>query len=177
MRHASCFAAVLVVLGLIGAAASARADRSARPARDPCCWFPRDRRDCTTAEARQLVLKFIRAFNRGDRRRLDRIFAKEPAFHWYSTGKPGDRAGEDAENRSTLMRYFARRHRHRERLELLQWRGGQTPKAEFGFQFIIRRRADTLRPTPLEGKGALYCAGRGNKIIVWSNGARALGYL
>jgi hypothetical protein len=162
-------AAAVAVLGTVGSAA-AETDLRAQTAGDHCCWFPSDRRDCSVAEARLLVLNFFRAFNAGNRRQLDRIFAKEPAFHWYSTGKPGSRFGAEAENRSTLMRYFARRHKQRERLKLLYWIGGQTPGGEFGFSFHILRQARELRPKAFEGKGALFCASHGNKIIVWSNG-------
>lgn len=166
--------AVLAGLGTIASAATARNELPRQTLDDSCCWLPPDRRDCSLGEARLLVLNFVRAFNAGNRRQLDRIFAREPAFQWYSTGKPGQRLGREAENRSTLIRYFELRHRMRERLELLSFIGGQTPGGEFGFSFHILRQARDLHPRVLQGKGALFCASSRNRIIVWSNGAQVV---
>jgi hypothetical protein len=124
----------------------------------------------------QGVIAFTRAFNAGDIRKLDGLFARKgihgrPGFQWYSTGPPGARFGSVAENRSTLMSYFAARHRARERLKLLQLSGGNADDnayADFGFQIL--RQARGLRATAFEGKGASICSRYGARIAVWSTG-------
>lgn len=133
-------------------------------------------RDCRPGEVRQGIVAFTRAFNAGDIRKLDGLFARKgihggPGFQWYSTGPPGARFGSVAENRSTLMSYFAARHRARERLELLQLSGGNADDnayADFGFQIL--RQARGLRATAFEGKGASICSRYGARIAVWSTG-------
>ena len=137
----------------------------------PCCYLPPDVKPCTLAQGRALVESFVRAFNAGNTRRLNLIFAREPAFQWYSTGNPGQRFGAEAENRATLMRYFAARHRQRERLRLVTFVGGAAPRGDFGFGFHLERRAIGYGPRVLQGKGSLFCSAHGNRIIVWSNGA------
>jgi hypothetical protein len=129
-------------------------------------------RDCTPSEGRQLVVGFVRAFNAGNTVRLDRLFASEPAFQWYSTGKPGARLGRAAYDRSTLMRYFAARHRRGERLRLLWMSRGGNANGYFGFGFHLLRQARDLRPTAYEGKGAAVCSESGARIAVWSVGAQ-----
>ena len=133
-------------------------------------------RDCRAGEVMQGVIAFTRAFNAGDIRKLDGLFARKgihgrPGFQWYSTGPPGARFGSVAENRSTLMSYFAARHRARERLKLLQLSGGNADDnayADFGFQIL--RQARGLRATAFEGKGASICSRYGARIAVWSTG-------
>src|SRR5919198_1217473 len=102
-------------------------------------------RDCTPDEAHTLVLNFTRAFNAGKIARLDKLWAKDdhdgdaatPSFQWYSTGKPGARFGADADNRATLMRYFAARHRKGERLRLVWMSHGGNSYGYFEFAFQI----------------------------------------
>jgi len=118
----------------------------------------------------------MRAFNAGDIRALDSLFARKngrdrPGFQWYSTGAPGARFGKTATNRSTLMPYFASRHRAHERLELLQLQGGNADDDAYAdFAFHILRQARGLRPTAFEGKGASICSRYGARIAVWSVG-------
>jgi hypothetical protein len=133
-------------------------------------------RDCTRPEVGQLIARFIRAFNAGDLRQLDSLFAPEdhdgdlltPSFQWYSTGSPGRRLGTAAGRRSTLIRYFARRHAARERLTLLSWSGGAMAFGYAHFAFRVIRRARDTRPKELPGKGAAVCVGRYARIAVWS---------
>jgi hypothetical protein len=131
---------------------------------------------CTEREVESLVEGFIRAFNAGDSGRLERIFAREPEFEWYSTDKPGARFNEAAYDRSTLIPYFARRHARGERLELSSFQfggnaqvGGTRPYGNFQYQLV--RRADDLPPTPYIGKGATRCYDdEPDVIFVWSMG-------
>ena len=136
-------------------------------------------RDCTSGEGHLLVVRFIRAFNVGARARLDALWARDdhdgdagtPSFQWYSTSKPGDRAGRQAADRSTLIRYFAARHRRAERLRLVYMSPGGNSNGYFHFAFQIHRRArDMRRPGVFEGKGAAICSHAGAQLAVWSVG-------
>ena len=133
-------------------------------------------RDCRNGEVEHGVVAFTRAFNAGDIRKLDGLFARKgthgrPGFQWYSTGPPGARLGSAATNRSTLMSYFAARHRARERLELLQLSGGNADDDAYAdFAFHLRRQARGLRATAFEGKGASICSRYGARIAVWTIG-------
>jgi len=140
-------------------------------------------RDCRPEEARRLVLSFIRAFNAGDGARLESLFAADdgdgdaatPSFQWYSTGPPGQRYGRAADDRSSLIRYFAVRHTHGERLGLLSMShgGGAPGSGYFSFGFHIHRQAHDLpRPGAFEGKGAATCVTGRPQIAVWSVGPR-----
>ena len=58
-------------------------------------------RDCQPGEVRQGIVAFTHAFNAGDLRMLDNLFARKggrgrPSFQWYSTGGPGARFGSAA---------------------------------------------------------------------------------
>jgi hypothetical protein len=132
---------------------------------------------CAAIEVRSLVTSFIRAFNGGDSELLDRLYAKAPDFKWYSTGGPGVRLAPAAMDRSSLVRYFARRHARGERLTLRTFRfNGNTntpPLKPYGnFVFTLTRRASDLRPTPYHGKGAAHCYPGDDVIIVWSMARR-----
>lgn len=45
---------------------------------------------CTAPAVETLVRRFIDAFDAGDVRALDALFAREPKFEWYSTDAPGN---------------------------------------------------------------------------------------
>jgi hypothetical protein len=134
---------------------------------------------CTPAEVQSVVQRFVRAFNAGDSRRLDRLFAREPGFEWYSTDAPGERLRGAAYDRATLLRYFARRHARDERLELRSFQvNGNTEAAGIepygNFQYKLVRSARDLAPTHYLGKGAARCyASRPDVIFVWSMGRDA----
>jgi hypothetical protein len=117
-------------------------------------------RDCRAAEPRLSVNAFITAFNSGASARLDHIVAPSSTFKWYSTDGPGVRLGPDAYRRSTLIAYFAERHREGERLTLTSWTGGGNSNGYAHFQFQLLRKARDLDPTAYQGKGALICSGR-----------------
>lgn len=135
---------------------------------------------CAPAEVKRTVAGFIAAFNAGDARRLDGIFAKAPYFRWYSTDAPGERFLPIAADRRSLLPYFARRHALGERLELSSLRvngntlaSGRAWKTYGNFQYTLVREASDLRATEYRGKGALHCyATRTDELIVWSMGAR-----
>jgi hypothetical protein len=158
-----------VVVGLCISAVAATAAHASSPE-------ARRVRDCRPGEVEHGVVAFTRAFNAGDIRKLDGLFARkgthgEPGFQWYSTGPPGARFGGAATNRSTLMSYFAARHRARERLTLLRLSGGNADDNAYAdFAFQILRQARGLRATAFEGKGASICSRYGARIAIWAIG-------
>jgi hypothetical protein len=131
---------------------------------------PADTR-CTEREARTAVTRFVAELNRGDLRALDRRFAPAERFEWYSTNAPGERFNAAAKNRATLIPYFKARHARHERLTLRRFKfnGAGAQRRDGNFEYTLTRRADDLRPTRYEGKGALFChRGPRDQIFVWS---------
>jgi predicted GNAT family acetyltransferase len=122
--------------------------------------------------AHRLLVRFVEAYNKGDSRRLDRIFAPEPAFRWYSAPAPGaGRFSPAAEDRATLLPYFAARHRAGDRLRLKRWTfNGLRASDDTGhFEMTFRRRsARGARWHDSSSKGAIVCARR--QVIVMSLG-------
>jgi hypothetical protein len=99
---------------------------------------------CSTNDVRQVVERFIVAFNRGDLAQLD-LLVSDQLFSWYSTDAPGQRFNAEAKDRGTLMAYFA------------------------GFTFSVTRSADDgLPPTRYGGKGEVQCAIRPISLALWS---------
>jgi hypothetical protein len=130
------------------------------------------RAGCGAVEARATVNEFVAAFDRGQPQKLGRLVARSrEGFQWYAVNaEPGLRTTDAAKNRATLLRYFAERHRHSERLVLQRftYKGYSLGKAEFTFELM--RSADDLAPEALYGgKGAITCWGHGG-IAVWAMG-------
>lgn len=123
-----------------------------------------------SAGSRQLVEAFVASFNSGDVLQLDRLFAGPELFGWYSTDAPGERINDEAQNRSSLMAYFAKRHKHNERLELRSFQfNGTSPSGRGNFEFeLIRSTDDGLASTPYGGKGAFDCEQSQFTLVVWS---------
>ena len=127
---------------------------------------------CGAVKARATVNQFVAAFNLGQPQKLGRLFARgNEGFQWYAVNAdPGLRTSDAAKNRATLLRYFAERHRHSERLVLQQftYKGYSLGKAEFTFELV--RSADDVTPeVAYGGKGAVNCWGHGG-ISVWAMG-------
>ncbi len=117
---------------------------------------------CDVAELLATLRAFVRAYNAGDLRRLDRLFSRR-SFVWYSSGAPGTRLLAEANKRETLRPYFRRRHRHADELALLTYQfNGYDRRRDLGhFQFTLRRRADDFRDRSwfeVPAKGALDCS-------------------
>ena len=130
---------------------------------------------CTADEVNALVLRFVDAFNRGDLGALDDIFAREPDFEWYSTDAPGERFTPVANDRLSLVPYFAARHALGEQFTLRSFRfNGNTarPLRPYGnFEYGLTREAEDLPPAPYYGQGAAFCyRNRSDVIFVWSMG-------
>jgi hypothetical protein len=125
---------------------------------------------CTASEVETLVRRFIDAFNGGDSLALDALFARDE-FEWYSTDAPGERFTPLANDRASLVPYFATRHALGEQLTLRSFRfNGNSGGPPYGnFEYGLTRSADDLQPTPYHGKGAALCyRTRPDLIFVWS---------
>lgn len=127
---------------------------------------------CAPAQTRDLIKRFVTAFNRGDARALSRIWGSKPSFQWYSVSNdPGQRIQSDAYRRDTLLSYFATRHTVHERMTLTSIKINSTSAGYRNFQYQLLRSADDLSGGPIayEGKGAEIC--RTAQLGVWSMGA------
>jgi hypothetical protein len=123
---------------------------------------------CTTTDVRQVVDRFIDAVNRGDLAQLD-LLVSDQLFSWYSTDAPGQRFNAEAEDRSTLMAYFAARHQQHEHLALDSLDVTFTNDRAGGFTFTLTRSADDGLPSSrYGGKGEVQCAIKPISLSVWS---------
>jgi hypothetical protein len=124
---------------------------------------------CRPRPLARRIAAFFDAFNRGDPAAAR---FTDPSRGWYSVTDGRPRRHFVSSTREGLLPYFARRHRHGERLRLEQvdvsyGRG-------FGhIAYRIDRRADDLRrlgitSTTAHGKGAVDC--ETGEIVVWSMG-------
>jgi hypothetical protein len=169
---AAC-AAVLVAAGLglalpSGSVAAAEGtvthDVAARLVGDPLA--------CQASSVGRLLVRIARAITSGQTAVLDRSFARAPQFRWYSDASSSTKRLEaNSQNRATLLRYFADRRRHGERMRFLQIRSSVAPTGEIAnVSWIIERRARDL-PTHLPftvGKAAVSCMTA--QVVVWSLG-------
>jgi hypothetical protein len=139
---------------------------------------PTDTAPCARAQTRAAFDSFLAAFDGGDQAKLDSLFAAEPDFQWFSSGVPGPRVRHDAFDRHTLLAYFRARHRHGDRLWLLDFHfAGRSPRWS-GFSFDLRRRSRDFRGGRwfrTTGKGAAVCDGGRARFIVLSIGGPITG--
>ncbi len=153
---------------------------------------------CRPRPVAEAVIRFVDAFNRGDRTMLSRIFfvsegPSPPDFSqagyypwsWYSASEiaTDGRVSHNftTSNQGTLLRYFAKRHARGERMLLLKVSLTQTglldEENNVGFLFALTRNAQDLAPGTggrariAYGKGAINC--RNGQIFVWSMEMRA----
>jgi len=154
--------ALFAICGVLAASVVASTGASGAPAAFPLC---------TDKQVRALVTQHIAAFNAGNFPKLDRLWERD-RFQWYSTQAPGERFNEDARLRSTLLRYFADRHAHHERLRLRSFRFNGNSNAYGHFEYRLWRTADELTaPLAVLGKGAATCGPPSTgRIAVWSMG-------
>ena len=136
---------------------------------------------CRPRQVAGLVTSFFDAFNEGDQGRLARFFvAKYPQSPGLFGGSASN--GFSTYRRDDLLKYFARRHEHKERLQLLRmdvdepgWDRGVGEGA-----FVITRHADDLRPglggpnRVARGKFILDCKTR--RIMRWQMAMEMPGY-
>jgi hypothetical protein len=128
---------------------------------------------CSPAQTRALVARFISAFNAGDQRAINGVWASKLYFKWMSvTTPPAARSPEDAARRDTLLPYLAERHSVNERWALMALKiNGVTARAYRNFEFRLTRAADDLASgsAAYEGKGASTCSS--GRLIAWVMGA------
>jgi hypothetical protein len=126
---------------------------------------------CTGEATQALVHSFARNYSAGHVAVINRMWAPEPRFQWFSTGKPGARLVRAAHVRSTLARYFRSRVKVHERLRLTELGAGYDPArniVNFGGKLV--RSADDIhrRRPPHAFKGAADCVAGRPTLIVWS---------
>jgi hypothetical protein len=131
---------------------------------------------CDVAALRRILDAFIRAYNRGDLRRLDGLFSRE-RFVWYSSASPGTRLLPIAASRETLLPYLRRRHVRGDRLRVLTYRfnGYEHARALGHFELTGRRKADDYADGDwfdFGAKGALDCSKPPVAFAVLSLGGR-----
>jgi hypothetical protein len=130
---------------------------------------------CDVAAVSGALRSFATAFTRGDRKRLDALFAPAESFAWYSSGPPGARFTPVAQQRDTLLPYFAARHRMHDRLSLDWYRFNGFERARTLGHFELRgtRRADDSPggvARQISGKGAIDCSRVPVRFVVLSLG-------
>jgi hypothetical protein len=130
------------------------------------------RASCDEAGTRALVFGFARAFNRGDSKSLDRLWAREPGFRWFTAEQADPELGHGVFHRPGLLRYFARRHRQQERIRLIRFRFNGQGGGHGHFEYRLERTAlDLSRSKPVyDGKGATACFLPRPALAVWSMG-------
>jgi hypothetical protein len=125
---------------------------------------------CTTATTKALVRSFVAAYDEGRVQAIDRMWAPEPYFQWFSTRAPGGRLGAQAYDRATLAAYFRTRVHAHERLALIRLGAGYDPTRNIvNFAGYLRRSADDIGSTTTHPfKGAADCRLGSPAFIVWS---------
>lgn len=123
---------------------------------------------CRPRPLARRIAAFFHAFNRGDPSAVGYV---DPSDGWYSV-TDGRRRHFVTYSRHGLPRYFARRHRHGERLRLLEVDVSHA-RGLGHIAYVVDRRADDLRRlgithTRAIGKGAVNC--ETGQIVVWSMG-------
>jgi hypothetical protein len=126
---------------------------------------------CTPQGVRQVVERFIDAFNLGDIAQLDRLVSQQPQFLWYATDAPGQRFDAEAQARDNLMAYFAARHRQHDHLVLNSLDVTFTDATRGGLWAHLTRSADDrLPPTRYVSKGEVQCSTMPSSLTVWAMG-------
>jgi len=114
----------------------------------------------------ETVQAFLDAFNRGDQAALRGIFQRSVVFSSQDSPSAGFFLSS---GQQSLLDYFARRHEHRETLQLtalhIQYGAGSI---EAGLAPTIERRADDRAPAVISAKGAIDC--NDHAIVLWNQG-------
>jgi hypothetical protein len=129
---------------------------------------------CTKSETRSALVSFVRAFNAGDYRRLNRLFAGPSWFRWYSSSTPGVRFNPQAQERGTLISYFGSRHAQSDRFKLVSFHFTGNSNGFGNFAWKTERSAADFRDGAsfvTEAKGAVLCRGADARFIVMSIGS------
>lgn len=144
VKSARLAAAALLVVPMLSAPGAAFSASQARPTEA----------ECTRKKVARLVTAFVTAYNRGNAERLERIWAQEPDFEWYSVER--ERQRPDPYDRATLGEYFTARHELGDRLRLRYLRVRESD-GTFGFTFRLTRHSNEKR-----GRGGYH--GKGSAL-------------
>jgi hypothetical protein len=125
---------------------------------------------CTSATTKALVRTFVSDYSKGRVAMVDRMFAPEPYFQWFSSGTAGRRVGPRAYDRATLAAYFRARVRLHERIQVTKLSARfDANRGLVNFNGLLVRRADDINsPAAHPFKGAADCLSGGPALIVWS---------
>ena len=129
---------------------------------------------CTALQTRSALTSFVTAFNAGNSRRLNALFAPPSWFRWYSSSAPGERFDPEAGRRNTLIAYFRARHAQRDRLQLVSFNFNGNSQGYGNFVWKMKRSATDFQNGAwfnVEAKGAALCEGATTRFIVMSVGA------
>ena len=116
---------------------------------------------CRAADIHQIVRDFVTAFNRGDDLALSLMWVRI-RYQWYAVNdfRNGRNVNHIEYTRRGALAYFADRHRHGERLELVDFAYGGFNAGWGHFDFRMRRQAPDVRggqPTIYRGAGTVSC--------------------
>src|ERR671925_899081 len=125
---------------------------------------------CTAGTTKTLIQAFTRNYSAGHVAVINRMWAPEPRFRWFSSAKPGARFGPAAYVRSTLARYFRSRIRVHEGLHITELRARYEPRRKIVnfFGKLVRSADDIPSRPPQDFKGAADCVSGRPTLIVWS---------
>jgi hypothetical protein len=129
---------------------------------------------CTAMQVRSGLVSFVTAFNAGDYRRLNALFAGSPWFRWYSSSAPGERFDPQAQKRNTLIAYFRGRHEQQDRLRLVSFKFNGNALGYGNLVWKMQRSASDYNDGAwftVEAKGATLCEGASAKFTLMSVGA------
>ena len=130
--------------------------------------------NCTATQTRSALTSFVAAFDAGNYRRLDALFAGPTWFRWYSSSRPGERFDPEARKRDTLLTYFRLRHAKQDRFRLLSFVFNGNSVGFGNFVWKAKRSADDFRGGAwftVDAKGAILCEGASVRFTVMSIGA------
>ena len=128
---------------------------------------------CRPRQVAGLVTKFFDAFNKGEQSKLSRFFVSEGPTPGLYISSPVPGSGFSTYDRNELLKYFPKRHKHRERLRLLEVNVGKSWRHD-GAAVVsnITRKADDIKPG-LGGpknvaivKGEINC--RLQRFVIWN---------
>jgi hypothetical protein len=129
---------------------------------------------CGPEQAAGFVTASFEALNEGDRKQLPRFFVeRSPTPGLFGSSENRGRSGFHTHSRDELMRYFEKRHRHGERMRLLELEAGKGRRPNtLDIVYVATRRADDLKPGVggperfVVGKGVIDC--KEQRIFVWN---------
>ena len=128
---------------------------------------------CRPRQVAGLVTNFFDAFNKGEKSKLSRFFVSEGPTPGLYSASPVPGSGFSTYDRNELLKYFPKRHKHHERLRLLEVDVGKSWRHD-GAAFVsnITRKADDIKPG-LGGpkniaivKGEINC--RLQRFVIWN---------